>query len=303
MTIMDGKYALVKELAEQFPEQDRINKATITTDLKDGHSVLSALVSNGDYPVNIDLLMVCKKRKAYQRVINRLCETGMIQQATVDALAIAEINKILGKYGFETACLGCFVESRRLRIQEWANTIVKEWNAEVKKRNPDAKAFGFGKGEATLTQDEVMQLVGELEGHAKNDQGNLNLGQGSAVKRMGVLLDKVPSLRKTLSVEDLITPDGLTSLRRFDSNLFSMVKSRYGSNSPKFVQEFNPYNHELAMYGKVPSEYKNLREYLYAIGGARMQSFSDFIVENWFDYCQIVADLAARKLPMHTYTK
>ena len=304
LTIMDGKHELVKELAEQFPEQDRINQATVTTDLKDGHSVLSALVSNGDYPVNIDLLMVCKKRKAYQRVINRLCETGLIQQATVDALAIAEINKILGRYGFETACLGCFVESRRLRIQEWADTIVKEWNSEVKKRNPNAKAFGFGKGEATLTQDEVMQLVGELESAGeKNDQGNLNLGQGSAVKRMGVLLDKVPSLRKTLSIEDLITPDGLTDLRKFDSNLFSMVKSRYGSNSPKFVQEFNPYNHELAKYGKVPSEYKSLREYLYAIGGARMQSFSDFIVENWFDYCQIVADLAARKLPMHTYTK
>ena len=303
LTIMDGKHKLVKKLAKKFPEQARINKATITTDLKDGHSVLSALVSNGDYPVNIDLLMVCKKRKAYQRVIDRLCETGMIQQATVDALAIAEINKILGKYGFETACLGCFVESRRLRIQEWAETIVKEWNSEVKKRNPNAKAFGFGKGEATLTPDEVMQLVGELEGHEKNDKGNLNLGQGSAVKRMGVLLDKVPSLRKTLSVEDLITPDGLSSLRRYDSNLFSMVKSRYGSNSPKFVQEFNPYNHELAMYGKVPTEYNSLREYLYAIGGARMQSFSDFIVENWFDYCQIVADLAARKLPMHTYTK
>lgn len=304
LTIMDGKHELVKRLETQFQEQARINQVTVTTDLKDGHSVLSALVSNGDYPVNIDLLMVCKKRKAYQRVINRLCETGLIKQATVDALAIAEINKILGKYGFETACLGCFVESRRLRIQEWAETICTEWNSEVKKRNPNAKPFGFGKGEATLTPDEVMQLVGELEsGGAKNEKGNLNLGQGSAVKRMGVLLDKVPSLRRTLSIEDLITPDGLTALRSFDSNLFSMVKSRYGSNSPKFVQEFNPYNHELAMYGKVPSEYKSLREYLYAIGGARMQSFSDFIVENWFDYCQIVADLAARKLPMHTYTK
>ena len=312
LAIMDGKQQLVQDIANElndngnlaFPEQGRINEATLTTDMKDGHSVLSALVSNGDYPVNIDLLMVCKKRKAYQRVINRLCETGMIQQATVDALAIAEINKILGKYGFETACLGCFVESRRLRIQEWAQTICKEWNAEVKKRNPNAKAFGFGKGEATLTPEEVMKIIGELEsGGEKNDNGNLNLGKGSAVKRMGVLLDKVPSLRRTLSIEDLITPDGLSSLRSFDSNLFSMVKSRYGTNSPKFVQEFNPYNHELAMYGKVPSEYKSLREYLYAIGGARMQSFSDFIVENWFDYCQIVADLAARKLPMHTYTK
>ena len=312
LTIMDGKQKLVEAIANEvdgngkpaFPEQGRINEATLTTDIKDGHAVLSALVSNGDYPVNIDLLMVCKKRKAYQRVINRLCETGMIKQATVDALAIAQINKILGKYGFETACLGCFVESRRLRIQEWAQTIVREWNGEVKKRNPNAKSFGFGKGEATLTSEEVMQLIGELEsGGKKNEQGNLNLGQGSAVKRMGVLLDKVPSLRRTLSVEDLITPDGLSALRRFDGNLFSIVKSRYGSNSPKFVQEFNPYNSEIAKYGKVPNEYNSLREYLYAIGGARMQSFSDFIVENWFDYCQIVADLSARKLPMHTYTK
>lgn len=312
LKIMDAKQEMVTKIGNEldgngrlaFPEQGRINEATLTTDIKDGHAVLSALVSNGDYPVNIDLLMVCKKRKAYQRVINRLCDTGMIKQATVDAMAIAEINKILGNHGFETACLGCFVESRRLRIQEWAQTIVKEWNGEVKKRDHNAKPFGFGKGEAKLTPDEVMQLIGELETSGpKNDKGNLNLGQGSAVKRMGVLLDKVPSLRRTLTVEDLITPEGLSSLRRFDSNLFSMVKSRYGSNSPKFVQEFNPYNHELAKYGKVPSQYKNLREYLYAIGGARMQSFSDFIVENWFDYCQIVADLAARKLPMHTYTK
>ena len=312
LTIMDAKQQLVEDIASElddngdlaFPEQGRINEAVLTTDIKTGHAVLTALVSNGDYPVNIDLLMVCKKRKAYQRVINRLCETGLIKTATVDALAIAEINKILGKYGFETACLGCFVESRRLRIQEWAQTIVKEWNGQVKKRDPKAKPFGFGKGEATLTADEIMQLIGELEsGGPKNDKGNLNLGQGSAVKRIGVLLDKVPSLRRTLAIEDLVTPDGLSALGQFDGNLFSMVKSRYGSNSPKFVQEFNPYNHELAMYGKVPAEYKSLREYLYAIGGARMQSFSDFIVENWFDYCQIVADLAARKLPMHTYTK
>ena len=304
LTIMDAKYELVKQLGKEYTEQGRINQIKVSTDIKDGKSVVSALVTNGDYPVNIDLLMVCKKRQAYQKVINRLCETGMIQKATVDSLAIAEINKILGKYGFETACLGCFVESRRLRVQEWAETICKEWNAEVKKRNPNAKAFGFGEGEATLTQEEVMQLVSELEsGGEKNDKGNLNLGQGSAVKRMGVLMDKVPSLQKTLTVEDLITPEGLTALRRYDSNLFSMVKSRYGSNSPKYVQDFNPYNSELANYGKVPSEYKSLREYLYAIGGARMQSFSDFIVENWFDYTQIVADLAARKLPMHTYTK
>ena len=306
MTIMDAKYDLVKKIGNEFKEQDTANKATLTTDLKDGHAVLSAIVSNGDYPVNIDLLMVCKKRQAYQRVINRLCETGLIKDATLDSLAIAEINRILGSNGFETACLGCFVESRRLRIQEWANTIVKEWNGLVDKKvgKGNAKAFNFSNEKAfveNMSNEEIQGLAMELD--AAYEENRLQYGKTSVVKKMAKLIDEVPSLRRHLSIADLITPEGRTRLRSLSSELNSLVACRYGSNTPKIIQAFNPYNHELAVYGKVPSKYKSLREYLYAIGGARMQSFSDFIIENWFDYCQIVADLSARKLPMHTYTK
>ena len=306
MTIMDAKYDLVKKLGDEFKEQNTANKATLTTDLKDGHAVLSAIVSNGDYPVNIDLLMVCKKRQAYQRVINRLCETGLIKDATLDSLAIAEINRILGSNGFETACLGCFVESRRLRIQEWANTIVKEWNGLVDKKvgKGNAKAFNFSNEKAfveNMSNEEIQGLAMELD--AAYEENRLQYGKTSVVKKMAKLIDEVPSLRRHLSIADLITPEGRTRLRSLSSELNSLVACRYGSNTPKIIQAFNPYNHELAVYGKVPSKYNSLREYLYAIGGARMQSFSDFIIENWFDYCQIVADLAARKLPMHTYTK
>jgi hypothetical protein len=305
LTIMDGKHQLVEQLNKEFIEQDKISKATLTTDLKTGKAILSALVSNGDYPVNIDLLMVCKKRQAYQRVINRLCETGLIKQATLDSLAIAEINKILGKYGFETACLGCFVESRRIRIQEWAETICKEWNGIVDKMVGKGKATSFNFASETFVNDlsdaEIDNLADDLD--AAYERDGLHYGRTTVVKKMEQLLREVPSLRKHLSVADLITPQGRTHLKQLSSELNSLVACRYGSNTPKIVQDFNPYNHELAQYGTVPKKYNSLREYLYAIGGARMQSFSDFIVENWFDYCQIVADLAARKLPMHTYTK
>ena len=305
LIIMDGKHKLVEQLNKEFTEQDRISKATLTTDLKTGKAVLSALVSNGDYPVNIDLLMVCKKRQAYQRVINRLCETGLIKQATLDSLAIAEINKILGKYGFETACLGCFVESRRIRIQEWAETICNEWNGIVDKMVGKDKAGSFNFASETFVKDlsekQVEDLSNDLESAYERD--GLHYGRTTVVKKMEQLLREVPSLRKHLTVADLITPQGRTHLKQLSSELNSLVACRYGSNTPKIVQDFNPYNHELAQYGTVPTKYSSLREYLYAIGGARMQSFSDFIIENWFDYCQIVADLAARKLPMHTYTK
>ena len=304
LTIMDAKHDLVKQLGKEFSAQDKVNNATITTDVKNGKSVLTALVSNGEYPVNIDLMMVCKKRVAYQRVINRLCETGLIENATLDSLAIAEINKILGKNGFETACLGCFVESRRIRIQEWAETICSEWNGLVDKMVGKGKAesFGFSKEKSEflndLSDDYINQLSDELE-----SAGEINYGRTTVVKKMEKLLDTIPSMRKHLSVSDLITPSGRANLKSVSMELNSIVACRYGSNTPKIVQDFNPYNSELALYDKYSKDYPSLREYLYAIGGARMQSFSDFIVENWFDYCQIVADLASRKLPMHTYTK
>ncbi len=306
LTIIDAKHQLVKQLGKEFTAQDITNKATLITDIKNGHSTLSALVQNGDYPVNIDLLTICKKRQAYQRVISRLCETGLIEQATLDSLAINEINKILGKYGFETACLGCFVESKRLRIQEYAETICKEWNSLVNKKvgKDNAKSFGFAKDSfvENLTNEEIDKLTKEYE-QAINEEGRINVGKGSYLKKFERIMDAVPALQKHLSVSDIATPQGLANLKSVSPELFGLVASRYGSGSPKPVQEFNPYNSEIAKYGYKPKGYSSLREYLYAIGGARMQSFSDFIIENWFDYCQIVADLSARRLPMHTYTK
>ena len=305
LTIMDEHMRLVTEFGKKYTAQDIANNAVLTTDVKTGESVLSAIISNVDYPVNIDLLTICKKREAYQQVINRLCESGMINKATIDSLAIAEINKILGKYGFETACLGCYVESRRIRIQEWADTIVKEWNGIVDKLE------GKGKGKylnaasdafvSDLSNEEISKLSTELDEAYVRD--GLKYGRQTVVKKMEQLQREVPSLRRYLSISDLITPEGRANLKSWSQEVNSLINCRYGTNTPKIIQKFNPYNSELAQYGIVPKAYKSLRDYLYAIGGARMQSFSDFIVENWFDYAQIVADLSARKLPMHTYTK
>ena len=325
--------------------------ADIVTNVKTGKQVMSAIVNNGDYPVNIDLSLICKKRVAYMNLMSRLIRDGVFDKVNYDGAAIAEVNEILRENGFETACLGCFVESRRLQFQTWAETIVSEWNAEVEKRNPNAQSFGFAKGKMeALTDADINALTRELESVKKNDQGNVNLGQGNSVTRMGRLLDALPSLQKKLTVEDLLTPEGLTALRKHDGSLFSIVKSRYGAASPKIVQDFNPYASEIAMLTfaqvkgitnnavkgaqayvtEVKNEYAKpqkvkgeskanfeqrkkaheqriqdeaMRRYLYDIGGARIQSFSDFMIENIFDYIQIFADLSAKRLPLHGYTK
>ena len=326
--------------------------ADVITNVKTGKQVISSIVNNGEYPVNIDLALICKKRVAYMNLMNRLIEDGIFDKVNYGGEAIAKVNDLLRTDGFETACLGCFVESRRLQFQTWAETIVSEWNAEVDKRKSNAGNFSFADGKANLTDAEMDALADELKNAGKkNAQGNLNLGKGSVQTRMGRLLDKVPSLQKHLTVADLLTPNGLTALRAYDSNLFSIVKSRYGAASPKIVQDYNPYASEIAMMtfssvknitsnavkgadayrrkvinemGGKPVKQKGentkafnerkaefnakvedeaIRRYLYDIGGARIQSFSDFMIENVFDYIQIFADLSAKRLPLHGYTK
>ena len=337
----------LEKLAEKFADShdyQNLKKnlwAGISTNLKTGKQVISTLVNNGDYPINLDLQLICKKRVAYMRMLTRLIDDGVFEKVDFKGAAIADLNKILRDGGFETACLGCFVESRRLQLQAWAETIVEEWNAAVDKRNPKAGYFNFASGGNKLSQVEIAGLITELEGAGKkNDKGNLNLGRGSVEAKMGRLQNKVKSLQQHLTVADLLTPQGMSMLRTYDQNLFSLVKQRYGAASPKIVQDFNPYNGEIAdlsfkfvkdMIGesvsgvgkykteakealkKEPGESKEhydarveadaMRRYLYAIGGVRIQSFSDFMIENVFDYMQIVADLSARELPLHGYSK
>ena len=349
---LDDALDYLHELAVGYEILGQHLDATITTDIKNGKQVLSAIVNNGEYPVNIDLALICKKRVAYMRLMAKMIEDGVFGDVKYDGDAIAEVNGILRKNGFETACLGCFVESRRLQFQTWAETIVQEWNEAVEARNKNARYFRFADGKASLTDAEIEALDKELaSGGVKNAKGNLNLGKGSVEAKMGRLLDKVPSLARKLTVDDLLTPQGLTALRATDANLFSLVKQRYGAASPKIVQDYNPYASEIAdltfnfvknvtgnavkgaqdyikaaksELGAAPKKEKGeskedlakrkaeyntkvealaMRKYLYSIGGARIQSFSDFMIENVFDYLQIFADLSAKELPMHGYTK
>ena len=341
-------------IASNYAKMQETLNAELTLDVKNGRSVLHSFVTNGEYPVNVDFLTVCKKRVAYMHVLNDLIDDGIFNDVAFQGKAIAAVNEILREKGYETACLGCFVEARRLQIQTWAETICSEWNALVLEKNPDATPFNFGENTNAnrLTPDEIVQMTKELSsGGKKNTQGLLNLGTGAVALRMGRLLDKVPTLAHTLSVGDLIKPNGISKLKAHSGELYSLVKSRYGTNSPKIAQNFNPYNSEIldlkyafmksdigkaipdaSIYKKginrdevirdlkarhaddssynptkaeinAEIEERAIQAYLYDNAGVRLQSFSDFMIENTLDYFQLYADLSAKKLPLHAYSK
>ena len=361
---------LIKKMEEGGISQEVINN------LRSQNQIAYAYVSNGDYPMNIDLQLSCKKRIAYEAIINRMIETGLMADVRMSGEFIGEINTILAAHEFETQCLGCFVESRRLQMQKWAETFVSEWNQQVekvtgkKRANATKKDYLFHGENAAGTDDAFaahLQLEEAINSGERNRAGNggIVLKERSVFNKMGELIAfNKKFYGKFLTIEDILTADGLKKLRALDNgNLFSLVKSRYGVASPKILQSFNPYNSEVLnltfksvsdMTGNSVSGAQNyvreakkkfsqedineindiinknydgknlskkdfeelqkeminkrietnaIRQYLLDIGGNRIQSFSDFMIENVFDMLQIFADMSIRDYAMHGYTK
>lgn len=336
--------------------------------------VLSAMVQNGDYPVNFDLTAICKKKEAMAKLLDKLSKRGSVDSGVADLTPsnIFKINKALKDAGYETACLGCFVESKRYNIKAWAEKFCAKWNAEVKKVNPNATYFDYGKSGVSvddLTMEQVVKLDESVnkftnESVTKRVQNALQKYKDKQAKGEPLFaktpwskaalerLEKSPTLSEALKDKyrttpyeeltlddvsvllehgilsgaalsnkqkiaqmvrsgeayqhllrpsDLITSDGISKLEELP-NFHGVLYGHYGSGTPKLIQGFTPYNSEIALLPANKGD-STLAEYLYSIAGVRMQSFSDFQIQNVYDYLQMVGDLAARKLPAHAYTK
>ena len=365
---------LSDQIAEEYGWEGMREHLTmeIVTDIRDAQQVIYTLTPNGEYPVNLDLALVCKKRVAYTRILAQLVRDGVLDEVDFGSEAIAKVNQILRDSGFETACLGCFVEARRTAIQKWAEDFIYEWNKVVEEHDPNAGYFNFtyttnpqtGERENTtpaISEKDVAALDRMYELNVLNKQGNVSLSSSTPLAKVEELFGKKMEtgvLLKKLRPADLMTPEGIAAIKKTDKTLFNLVKARYGATQPKVLQEFHPYASDMAnatfeevarktgkgikgaetyrekaeeMLQREPNESDEayeirmrklgvanllddadkqrridalaMRLYLYDIGGARIQSFSDFMIENTLDYLQIIADMSAARLPMHGYTK
>ena len=78
--------------------------------------------------------------------------------------------------------------------------------------------------------------------------------------------------------------------------ILSLYNSKKGSGGPKASFSDVQYLNDV-----IYADWN--KEDAYAVGGVRVQSFSDYVPRMVFDYMQMVADLSARHLPAHAYTK
>ena len=319
MNFMDAMNDFMEETGLQYTfigMQDVHNAKISVRKTSDGVQAItmSAMVKNGEYPINFDFTTICKKRQAFNAIIEKLtAESAEGVDISLSPQELGEINNALRKEGLETACLGCFVEARRYNMQNYTNKVCDLWNkcvdeyaASIGVDPADIEDFNFSNGEET-TEEKFQDASDTFFAYENTSASKKNPED----RFKHIIRSSQKTYMKHLHPADLITSNGIQHIKDMSTkskDFFGMLKSAYGVAAPKETIKYVPYNSEVALLpenrGKDnDGNTQTMLDYLKSIGGIRMQSFSDYLVANTFDYMQMVADMAARGFPAHAYTK
>lgn len=113
---------------------------------------MTCVVPNAEYPINIDFSTICDKRSDMTELFNEIAKRpgkngkgNLLDEVNLTPDNLRRINQILKEAGYETACFGCFVESKRYQNQKFAQDFCDMYNAVVDKVREEQ-----GLGEAPL---------------------------------------------------------------------------------------------------------------------------------------------------------
>lgn len=291
---------------------------------EDGKPVFSVIRSNSEYPMNIDFSLVCVKRRALDAVFNEVIKNGKMEDIILDDQAIVLVNEAIRKYGFETACTMCFVEAKRFQQSSAADRFVEKYNNLVKSLGGEADYFNFGGNEhikqgagvqfdddSKLDFTKVNEIVEQYnkkteelrekklkEAKTPKQKKNAMTAKAATTVEEAIALElkNNPKSRRLVQRGDFMSTNGFKSVAKNAPNILTLYNKQKGTGGPKASFGDMQYLNDI--------EKKKWKvDDAYAVGGVRVQSFSDFVPSLAFDYVQMIADLAAGKLPSHAYTK
>lgn len=318
---MEWAYEMVQKYSKtgEFP----MFSAWQTAEYKlqeDGTPVFSVVVPNGEYSLNLDFTTVCKKRDTLDQVLTALAQSGNLNYKKLNQKQLAKINEIIKRNGFEIACSTCFVDSKRYNISNWAHSLTdgtksrNGYNQAIASMLNDkvgAEYFNYvssatqynGKDTYTAGQRLLSDLSNEellkLNPHAFDyiDKRMKEISPKSYEYRMLKAIKENQSLRSFLNANDFISSMGQDIIQEQNPALHTLLQSLGGSSRPK------PSHGRVAYYSEIVNNNSFTPEAAYKVGGVRVQSFSDYMANMVFDYMQMIADMSAKQLPSHAYTK
>ena len=288
---------------------------------ENGHPIFTTSINNGDYELNQDFSRVCKKRRQLDFVLNMLAEDPAFEASNLTKQDFVKINKAIKEHGFEIACALCFVDSKRFRQAEWADSFANTWNDilySVVKDKSKLTPFNFATKTPNIADNGIEIDTSKSVMYRKWSEGKEDVKnrrnynsfdemlskdgdkwlEGNAnVRTIATLIRDNPNLRHTFRGADIIASQGFDTIQRLAPGIRSILDGWGGSSVPK------PSSNDASYDSSIINMSGYNKETAYAMGGVRMNSFSDFMAHMFFDYCQAFADLAAKKLPSQAYTK
>lgn len=293
---MDRIYDVCNEYKDKYAPFGTWSEAKVVTD-DNGNPVFSVIKENGDYAMNLDFSLVCKKRRTLDAVLNEMIKRGMINSIPDDPDAIATINDVIRRYGFETACRLCFVDAKRFRVLKVANDFAKMYNDVVNMLKPRGKKIPVNYFSYAVAREDVEGGMEMLPDEELNISAVKKIAEGKKViNKIAKHLLENPQDRRYVQASDFVSTLGFDNVKTRNPKLLSLYNSKKGSGGPKAAFSDVQYLNDI-----LATNWSE--EAAYAVGGVRLQSFSDFVPRMVFDYIQMVADLAAKGLPVHAYTK
>ena len=279
---------------------------------------VSVIVNNGEYKLNIDFTQVCKKRYALDAILNKLVRSGMLDNYVLQKTDVAQLVKVLKEHDFEVACALCFVDSKRYRVGNWAQSFCE--GKETVKDGEIIHKYGYNEIVRSLVPDGSDILADEFNFTGKEVKSNPNARSLSEAKdseldfslikkimsendakteiyRIAKAIKTNPRLRKIINYSEMISSVGLDTIRTKEPALYALVNSHEGTAKPKLS------NGGVVYLNNVIESKKFTPSKALMVGGVRIQSFSDFMSHFVFDYVQLVSELSAKELTSHAYTK
>ncbi|CDC77846.1 putative uncharacterized protein [Candidatus Colimorpha enterica] len=297
---MDDIYEICRKYEGEYVPFGAWSRAEVVIDEK-GNPVFSVVKPNGEYAMNLDFSLVCKKRRALDAVLNRLIETGAINDFGFGQEEIVRVNEIIREHGFEIACDMCFVDAKRYRQAGVADQFVDLYNSIVKSMAKDGQEidyFNFANDSSLSHTEGGIDRLSDAELDFSEINEITKPGAKKTVEyRVAQYLKTHPSDRKLLSRGDFMSTAGFDAVKVSKPDILKLYNSKKGTGGPKAAQSDVQYLNDIL------SSKKFNRGAAYDVGGVRVQSFSDYVPRLVFDYVQMIGDLAAKRLPAHAYTK
>ena len=231
-----------------------------------GDSRYQAIKKNSDYKQGtVDFSNICRKRRAYTAMLDRLQAQFPNRIFTASDMAI--IRQAMLDNDLEVACAVCYVEDRRQLLGEIANGFIENYKT-AKKTGEALFKYNAAGVKSVLTE--------------------------KGTKNTFTAEEYIPT------IYDLITLEGMTKLQKNHPNIakaFTTYNNARGMQSGRLLEGEAEYKREILNYSDDwVKEINNL-------GGLRIYSFSDFEEFHLVDVVQVIMDCAAKGVKIQGYTK